>query len=130
MAPTVAATERGEVLSEALRAYQAVGDSASELRLITAHSQLQVNYHKRYYELLARYRPDQLINLGLPAIQALIAAGNQERTLQSIRMQPANPMWNDAYTSLASLYFGSNSPKIRTTFQQTLGPQVIQESLA
>jgi Flp pilus assembly protein TadD len=134
----VSSDERGGILARSMQAYQAIGDSASELRLITDHSELQVNYRQRYFELLARSRPDQLLSIAsrtppdgvsLAAIQALIAAGDQARTQQAIQAQKRNPVWVDTYTSLAGTYFGLNSPEVHSAFQRSLGSQLIQDRI-
>ncbi len=128
--------QRVSVLSSAVRAYQMIGDADGELRLMTARPELQTPFRQRYFELLARARPDDLLRIassgdptGLLATQALIAAGDSTRALQAIRAQRRTPVWTDAYTGLVGLHFGLNTVDTRTAFQRALGPQVIEENL-
>ncbi|HYR84478.1 MAG TPA: tetratricopeptide repeat protein [Terriglobia bacterium] len=138
LASRVPTEERSGLLAIAMSAYEEIGDTASELQLLTAHSELQVNNRGRYYELLAQARPDQLLSIagqtpansdGLLATQVLVASGDQTRATQSIKVQKRNPVWSDAYTSLVGMYFGLNSPDVRSAFQRALGSQLIQERL-
>ena len=136
LASKVPTQERSGLLAVAMNAYHEIGDSASELQLLTAHSELQVNNRARYYELLAQSRPDQLLSIAgrtpadsdsLLATQALLASGDPARAIQSIQLQKRNPVWTDAYTTLVGVYFGLNSPDVRSAFQRALGSQLIQE---
>jgi len=130
--------DRLQLLTTAMQSYQAIGDSAAELQLLSAHPELQVNYRQRYYELLAQARPDQLLSIAgrpaadasnLLATQVLIAAGDQARAMQAIQMQGRNPLWTDAYTGLTGFYFGSNAPEVPAAFQRALGSPLIQDRL-
>jgi tetratricopeptide (TPR) repeat protein len=122
----------------AARAYEAIGAGAEELQLFSNHDVLQVNARQRYYELLAKQRPDDLLNIaarsagdpsGLLATQALIAAGDRVRAMQSIQRQGRSVVWTNAYTGLAGLYFGVNSPEVSSAFQKALGSPSIQDRL-
>ena len=130
--------QRLGLLTTAMQSYQAIGDSTAELQLMTAHSELQVNQRQRYYELLARARPDELVSVAargandsfsLLAAQTLVNTGDQARAFQAIQAQRRNPVWTDAYTSLTGDYFGLNTPAVTGAFQRILGPPVVQDRL-
>ena len=130
--------QRLGLLMTAMQSYQAIGDTTAELQLMTAHAELQVNQRQRYYELLARARPDELVsiagrgandNSSLLAAQTLIDAGDQARALQAIQAQRRNPVWADAYTGLAGEYFGLSTPAVTGAFQRILGPPVVADRL-
>jgi predicted Zn-dependent protease len=137
LAVRIPAVNRLGVLTTAMRAYQSIGDSTSELRLFSANPDLQVNNRERYYQLLAQQRPDELLGIAsrpsdlsnLMATQALINAGDQARSMQAIRNQGRSPVWTDAYTGLAGLYFGSSSTDVSAAFQRATGPLVIGDRL-
>ncbi|HEY2381759.1 MAG TPA: hypothetical protein VGK48_11330 [Terriglobia bacterium] len=129
---------RLNLLMSAMRSYERIGATADELQFFERHPELQVNAQQRYYGLLAEQRPDELLNAAarsgpdtssLMATQALIAAGDSSRAIQSIERQRRSPVWTSAYTGLTGVYFGLNSPEVPAAFQKALGLPLIQDRL-
>ena len=122
----------------AARAYETLGDTAAELQLFSNHYELQSSNRSRYFTLLARQRPDELLNIvdrsgpdasSLLATQIFIAAGDSVRAMQAIERQRRSPVWTNAYVGLSGLYFGSPAPEVPAAFQKALGTPLIQERL-
>jgi tetratricopeptide (TPR) repeat protein len=132
------ANMRAGLLMNAARAYQTIGDAATELQLFSNHYELQSADRPRYFTLLAAQRPDELLDIvarsgpdpsSLLATQLFIAAGDRARAMQSIERQRRNAVWTNAYTGLTGLYFGLNAPEVPAAFQKALGPPLIQDRL-
>jgi tetratricopeptide (TPR) repeat protein len=127
---------RPNLLTTVLSEYRTIGDDAAELQLFSNHPELQATIPQRYYELLAKHRPDELLNIvagsgpvasSLTATQMFIVSGDRVRAMQAIELQKRNSVWTNAYTGLTGLYFGVNSPDVAAAFQKALGSPLIQD---
>jgi tetratricopeptide (TPR) repeat protein len=113
------------------------GNRESELRFLARHRTL---LPQRYYELLADVDPDRLLALagsaraddgaGDEAVQALLNAGDTARTLAAIEARAAGraPVWKDAYTGLAGIYFGIDDA-VRASLGRALGSMTIGDRI-
>src|SRR5262249_22171342 len=128
--------QRQSLLESAARYYETIGASSDELGLFSRRPELQVSDRRRYFELLAGQRPEDLPPLaGDPApdathvlaIQTFIEADDNGRAIQAIRGQKRDPVWVNAYLGLTGIYFNLKSPDISNAFQQALRSSVIQD---
>jgi hypothetical protein len=119
------------------------GDHEKELavlRRMDFQSKPQANLRERYFHLLLRYEPKQLVaQAGLsPADYADSAAnyafanGSQPLAYAAIDARAAKlaPVWHDANTALAGLYFADQTASADAAFRRALDDRNIGERVA
>ena len=129
--------QRSGILEQAAKAYRAEDDGPDELRVL---AQLQsatwpTSSSNRYYELLLKYRPQELLALISDgpewrrdsAASFAIAAGNSKFALNAVRARGIGmpPVWVNAYTGLVGLYYDDSSPSVNDSFKQILDTRTI-----
>jgi cellulose synthase operon protein C len=152
-------TERGKVLEKYAEIYQQPeadqalalaedawrdeGDHARELavlRKMDLQNKPQANLRERYFELLLRSEPNQLVeqaSIG-PADYAdaaanyIFAKGTEPLSYAGIdaRAKDLQPVWRLANTALAGLYFSDKAPAIDTAFHTVLDDRNIGERVS
>ena len=127
---------RRSVLRRAAEAYRAADDEDSELRVwraaVTPSGSSQ-RLWQRYFELLLKRDPDQLLAFAHsdPAANFIIEHGDSELALRAIqtRGRKLPPVWTDAYTGLVGLHFDDRRPRINQGFLTALGDQTIGQRI-
>jgi hypothetical protein len=138
--------EHNSDLMEAAAAYRASGNIAAELRvlqLLNSRAPLEGAMLDRYGKLLLA-PPQRMVGaIGRGRVEVANALVNyamehstMAATQQSIVFQAIGtrgqrlglklgPLWTNAYTALAGLYFASNAPPVRVAFPAMLGEMTI-----
>ena len=133
------AQAQGNELQEASAAYRASGNTGAELRVLQrrhARSLLSGAEFDRY-ALLLSVQPQRTITAitqdkrpesanGL--VTYTLSRGSAALAQQAINARGAvlaNPLWTQAYTSLAGLYFSSSAPPVKAAFNTILGDMTI-----
>ena len=130
---------QGRELQQAAAAYRASGNTGAELRVLQrshARSLLSGAEFERY-ALLLSVQPQRTITAitqdkrpesGNGLVNYIIARGTPALAQQAISARGAvlaSPLWTQAYTGLAGLYFASNAPPVEAAFNGILGPMTI-----
>jgi len=128
------------VLALAEDAWKDEADHARELavlRKMDLQAKPQSNLRDRYFHLLLQYEPKQLVaQVSLPppeyadtAANYVVANGAEPLAYAAIdaRATKLDPVWHDANTALAGLYFADKSPTIDTAFRTALDDRNIGE---
>jgi tetratricopeptide (TPR) repeat protein len=146
-------SDRGSDLMEAAAAYRASGNVAAELRvlqlqnsrapldgaLLDRYGKLLLAPPQRIVAAIGRGRVDTanaLVNYAMEHSTSVSAPPAAAAAQQSIvfraitargqRFGPkAGPLWTNAYTALAGLYFASNAAPVRAAFPAILGEMTI-----
>ena len=133
-ADAVPPLERSGPMIAAADAYRSLGDEQSELRLLHAlftRSGLDTNHQQRFFHLLMRKQPQDLIQLasqwnsnwGQQAADYAVAHGNPAlaHAVVQARSKARPPVWNKAYNALVGLYFAEPTPEVNNAFLAALG---------
>ena len=133
-------TESG-VLYSAASAYRSSGNETDELRI---YLQLESTGHlyqnqQRFFKLLYAYDRDKLLEIAgaarssraEAAVNFAIATGDRRFAYDAIRAhgKRALPVWTNAYSALAGLYFADPDAPIGHSFDEILDPRPIGERL-
>jgi cellulose synthase operon protein C len=131
-------SERKGELTEAAQAYRASGNTAAEYRvlqgennrstlsgvLVDRYAQLVVGQPQRLTAVLSREtgaaNEGAILNYAME--HSPVAVAQQAITLKGRR---AGPLWTNAYTALAGLYFASNAPAVKAASPALLGEMTI-----
>ncbi|HTA78403.1 MAG TPA: hypothetical protein VK720_02605 [Terracidiphilus sp.] len=110
------------------------------LRKMDLQNKPQASLRERYFELLLRFEPNKLVEQASsgPADYAdaaanyLVAKGTQSLAYAGIdaRAGSLQPVWREANTALAGLYFSDKAPAIDTAFQTALDDRNIGERVS
>jgi cellulose synthase operon protein C len=133
------AQSQGNELQEAAAAYRASGNTGAELRVLQrwhARSLLTGATFDRYALLLsvqpqrtiAAITQDKRPESGNGLVNYTLSRGSAALAQQAITARGAvlaNPLWTQAYTSLAGLYFTSNAAPVNAAFNNILGDMTI-----
>jgi cellulose synthase operon protein C len=141
--------EHNSDLMEAAEAYRASGNIAAELRVLqlqNSRAPLEGPMLDRYGKLLLAPPQRMVAAIGRGRVEAAnglvnyamehsastpAAASQQSIVFQAIatrgqRLGPKlGPLWTNAYTALAGLYFASNAAPVRAAFRAILGEMTI-----
>jgi hypothetical protein len=133
------AQAQGNELQEAASAYRASGNTGAELRVLQRrHARtLLTGAEFDRYTLLLSVQPQRTIaaitqdkrpesSNGL--VNYTLSRGSAALAQQAINARGAvlaNPLWTQAYTSLAGLYFTSSAPPVKAAFNAILGDMTI-----
>lgn len=127
-----ARSDKGSILIAAAHAYFSSGNEDDEFRVLDTLANNKFNtsqWNDRYYELLLKRRPDGLVALARADGPAnfIMARGNADLALRAVvtRGEKLPPVWRLAYTGLAGLHFGRETPHIESAFLQALGSETI-----
>ncbi|MDA1312976.1 MAG: hypothetical protein O2968_06550 [Acidobacteria bacterium] len=127
---------RDSILISAAHAYFSSGNEDSEFRVLDTLAGGEINttqWRDRYYELLLTRRPDALVALARDdsAANFLIARGDADLALRAVATRGGElpPVWSLAYTGLAGLHFGRQTPQVRDAFVRALGSATIGERI-
>ena len=131
---------RSSILHMAAEAYRSANDEDNELRILSSLGPANLNGESegRWYELLLKKKPQQLVQLasawtvyGQRAVDFAIANGDVElaQTVVSVRGHSRPPVWEKSYASLVGLYFAETRPAVKTSFEDALGDQAIAERI-
>jgi predicted Zn-dependent protease len=135
------ATVESAALNQAARAFVSEGDIESQLRTMRRlldRSALGGELLERYLDLLARRKPDDLIAIARGnssfeirnrAVQFAIASGQPQLAYSAVRARGGGltPVWTNAYTALAGVYFEDRAPAIDQAFAAALDTRTIGE---
>ncbi len=118
VATAVKGQRRNAPLLAAADAYRTAGDEPSELRVLsTAFSltSLDTNRQQRFFELLTKRKPDELVRIasawppasGEQAANYAVAHGSAAlaHAVVQARSKARPPVWNKAYNALVGMYF-------------------------
>ena len=114
------------------------GDELRALEKVANWSALDSHQRERYFELLLATNPQQLVDWssqsddqGNQSAEFLLAHGQPRFVQQAIdaRATKESPVWKQAYTALAGLYFNDSSQRIRSAFLKALDDQTIGQRL-
>ncbi len=143
IADKVPVTMRSTPLIAAADAYRSAGDEASELRVLSrifSVNSLDTNRQQRYFQLLLRRQPQDLVRIaaqwpassGEPAADYVIAHGSAElsHAVVQARGQARPTVWNKSYNALVGLYFAEPTPEVNNAFVAALGDDPISARLA
>jgi len=130
-----AGAKRSEDLMAAADAYRAAGDASAEFRVLqlqNSRSALQGPALDRYGALLGSRLPAAISSERRAAVaDALVnyamAHGNAVAAQRAIAARGVKngPLWTDAYTGLAGVYFASAAAPVKTAFSDLLGNMTI-----
>lgn len=135
---------KAQIFEQMIAAYHSAGDSAAELRLLSAayaRAPLGGNLQRRYFELLLANAPDRLVDLAGSAVipearfaaaNFAVANGGSAVALRAVESggRRLPPVWARAYTGLVGLYYGEADARVNTSFSQALGSMKIGDRLA
>ncbi len=137
-----AGENKGSILREAARAYQASGNAAGELRVLTTmagENLLSGEELTRYGILMVRQGraaalaadPKQDSGVRDAMVNASVFAAKPADAFAILSARGRSPLWTNAYTALAGVYIGaSKDPAVQRAFESILGTQSIGEQLA
>jgi cellulose synthase operon protein C len=110
------------------------------LRRMDIQNKPQASLRERYFELLLRSEPNKLVEQASSdpsdyadaATNYLLAKGTQSLAYAGIdaRAGSLQPVWREANTALAGLYFSDKAPAIDTAFQTALDHRNIGERVS
>ncbi len=129
----------GEYLSQAADAYHLGNYPLDELRTLKRLEHYRTwswlnRQQERLFELLFKYEPQELLDRagrndksGDESANFIIAHADMKMVRAAIKARSAqeDPVWRQAYTGLAGLYFKDTAPEIRAAFLQALSNQTI-----
>ncbi len=131
-----ARSDKGSILIAAAQAYFSSGNEEAEFRVLDTLANNKSNtsqWNDRYYELLLERRPDALIALARADGPAnfIVARGDADLALRAVgaRGEKLPPVWNFAYTALAGLHFGRQTPQVQNAFLEALGSATIGDRI-
>jgi tetratricopeptide (TPR) repeat protein len=132
---------RSAVLFSAANAYHSAGSEADELRIYLQLESMGRLYQnqQRFFELLYTQDRERLLGIaGEPrssraeaAVNFALATGDRRFAYDAIRAHGRSqmPVWTNAYSALAGLYFADSDEQIGDSFDEILDPRPIGERL-
>lgn len=123
--------ERTSLLQESAGVYNELGDTANELRILASLDRMagsQIGTGERYYDLLLRTRPQELLDHAGKddVLQRMFTNAPSALIFSAIdvyaRRRP--PVWHFAYTGLAGLYLRVHQPSVNQAFEDALYPDL------
>jgi tetratricopeptide (TPR) repeat protein len=130
-------SQRNEVLSMAISAYETAGSAADELRIMIDNPRLSVD-PERYAKLIAN-NPAQYSariphsDFGNGVVQHLIADTDEQKAeaaLVARATSKVDRLWTPAYLALTGLYYTSAKPEAKQSFNTLLGPRTVGTEVA
>ncbi|HEV2989367.1 MAG TPA: hypothetical protein VG759_13065, partial [Candidatus Angelobacter sp.] len=132
-----------EYFSQAADAYRLAGQPLDELRTLKRLEHYSAwNWMNRQqthlFELLLKYEPQELLaraqrndKPGDASADFIVAHADMKMVRAALKARSAqeDPVWRQAYTGLAGLYFKDTSPEIRTAFLQALSNESIGQRI-
>lgn len=138
LAAIVSPQQKTLPLIAAADAYRVAGDDQSELRALTAISflnNLDSNHQQRFFELLLKTKPDELVRIssvwpspvGQQAADYVVAHGTAALAHAVVlsRGKSRPPVWGKGYNALVGLYFAEPTPDVNNAFIAALNDDPI-----
>ncbi len=138
LAAIVSPQQKTLPLIAAADAYRAAADEQSELRALTAISflnNLDSNHQQRFFELLLKTKPDELVRIssvwpspvGQQAADYVVAHGTAALAHAVVlsRGKSRPPVWGKGYNALVGLYFAEPTPDVNNAFIAALNDDPI-----
>ena len=112
--------------------YRIAGETAAEIRALTAPRPLPQPLEERLHELLRTSQPGELLARAAQSDQAAafaVQSGDASLALQAVaaRGRSMPPVWTSAYSGLTGLHYLLSGPEVRAAWQAALGGGTIGE---